>query len=61
MQIARYLYKSYLYKCQRNGKTYYKMSFLSCNSGFYAESDEAAIEEFAQWCNVPTNCITRVA
>ena len=60
MLIARYLFKSFLYKVTRNGRTHYKMSFLSCNSGFYAETDQDAIELFAQWCDVPSNCITVV-
>lgn len=60
MLIAKYL-MNHLYKVHRNGKTYYKMDFLSCGSGFYAESDEEAIKHFAQWCDVPTNCIKRVA
>lgn len=61
MLIAKYLVTSNLYKVHRNGKTYYKMDFLSCASGFYADSDEEAVEIFAQWCRVPKECITRVA
>lgn len=61
MLIAKYLVSSNLYKVQKNGETYYKMDFLSCASGFYAESDEAAIEIFAQWCRVPKQYITVVA
>ena len=61
MLIARYLFKYYLYRCKRNGKTYYKMDFLSCGSGFYAHSDEEAIEIFAQWCDVSKEHIRRVA
>jgi hypothetical protein len=61
MLIAKYLVTSNLYKFHNNGKAYYKMDFLSCGSGFYADTDEEAIELFAQWCRVPKEYITRVA
>jgi hypothetical protein len=61
MLIAKYLISDKLHKVVRNGKTYYKIDSLSCGSGFYADNDEQAIEVFAKWCNVPTNCIRRVA
>ena len=59
MLIARYLYKYYIYRCHRNGRVYYKMDFLSCGSGFYADSDDEAIAIFAQWCDVLPQHITR--
>lgn len=61
MLIARYLYKYYLHKCNRNGKVYYKMDLLSCGSGFYADSDDEAIEIFAQWCDVSKEHIRVIA
>lgn len=61
MLIAKYLVTSELHKVERNGKFHYKMNFLSCGSGFYAESDTEAIEIFAQWCNVPREFITIIA
>ena len=61
MLIAKYLISSTLHKVERNGEPYYEMEFSSCRSGFYADSDEDAIEIFARWCRVPKQYITIIA